>query len=339
MYQDVLSDRQKLVLKSIIEEHVETGEPVGSKVLTDKPYLDFSSATLRNDMAYLESLGLLEKTHTSSGRIPSAEGYRYYVNHLVTRDYDVVSQFPLIDKIFLNQDLSREEMIKKAVDLLSNLTNYMTFASENHYDKSRIAKLNLVKINQHEALLVIITTTARVETKKIKIPAMGFEEFNKVIKAFDKALANHYVKDIKYILKSDGVNEIIKNYIDYQDDIVNTFEKAFADFDEADMIRSSLDTLFEIPEFQDVSRIKQIVSNIEHQRIKNLLPNESNGLMVRIGNDFDGIKDCTIISVPYQINDEDGGTIAVVGPKRMEYKKVIPLLEYIAKNMTKFFKE
>lgn len=341
MYQDILSDRQKLVLKMVIEEYVETGEPVGSKVLTDKPYLGFSSATLRNDMAYLESLGLLEKTHTSSGRVPSEEGYRYYVNHLVTRDYDVVSEFPLIDKIFLNKNSSREEMIKDAVDLLSNLTNYMTIASENHFEKAKIAKLDLVQISNNEALLLIVTTTAKVETRRVKIPQMGFDQFSKIIKAFDKALANHYIKDCKYILKSEGVSEIIKQYIDYQDEIIETFEKAFEGFEEFETIRSGLDGIFDIPEFQDVSRIRQIVKNVDEDMLQDVIKNHSNGLEVRIGNEtnFKGMEDCSIISIPYQVNEEDGGMIAVIGPKRMEYKRVIPLLEYIAKNMSKFFKE
>ena len=107
-----LSNRQKLILKAIIEEYVSSGEPVGSKVLTAKPYLEFSSATIRADMAYLEMLGLLEKTHTSSGRIPSVSGYKYYVEHLVTRDYEVVNHFPLIDKIFNDETLNKEQMIR-----------------------------------------------------------------------------------------------------------------------------------------------------------------------------------------------------------------------------------
>ena len=121
-----LSNRQKLILKAIIEEYVSTGEPVGSKVLTEKPYLDFSSATIRADMAYLEMIGLLEKTHTSSGRIPSVSGYKYYVEFLVTRDYDVVNHFPLIDRIFNDESLNKEQMIKKSIDLLSDLTNYIS---------------------------------------------------------------------------------------------------------------------------------------------------------------------------------------------------------------------
>lgn len=340
MFENRLSNRQKLVLKAIIEEYVSSGEPVGSKVLTEKPYLDFSSATLRNDMAYLEEIGLLEKTHTSSGRVPSELGYRYYVEHLVTRDYDVVNQFPLIDKIFNDQSLNKGEMIKKAIDLLSSLTNYMTVASENRFDNTRIAKLDLVQISEYEALLLIVTNQAKVETKQIRIPQMGFKEFKKVIDAFDKALKNSLVREVKYILKSDGVNEIISQYIDYQDEILTTFEKAFNEFNQTNTYRSGIDTIFEIPEFRDVDRIRDIMQSVNDQKIHSILTAPTTGLSVRIGqeNTIRTMTNCTVISVPYQIGDEDAGTIAVIGPTRMEYRRVIPLLEYIANNMSKLFK-
>ena len=340
MFENRLSNRQKLVLKAIIEEYVSSGEPVGSKVLTEKPYLDFSSATLRNDMAYLEEIGLLEKTHTSSGRVPSELGYRYYVEHLVTRDYDVVNQFPLIDKIFNDQSLNKGEMIKKAIDLLSSLTNYMTVASENRFDNTRIAKLDLVQISEYEALLLIVTNQAKVETKQIRIPQMGFKEFKKVIDAFDKALKNSLVREVKYILKSEGVNEIISQYIDYQDEILTTFEKAFNEFNQTNTYRSGIDTIFEIPEFRDVDRIRDIMQAVNDQKIHSILTAPTTGLSVRIGqeNTIRTMTNCTVISVPYQIGDEDAGTIAVIGPTRMEYRRVIPLLEYIANNMSKLFK-
>ena len=340
MFENRLSNRQKLVLKAIIEEYVSSGEPVGSKVLTEKPYLDFSSATLRNDMAYLEEIGLLEKTHTSSGRVPSELGYRYYVEHLVTRDYDVVNQFPLIDKIFNDQSLNKGEMIKKAIDLLSSLTNYMTVASENRFDNTRIAKLDLVQISEYEALLLIVTNQAKVETKQIRIPQMGFKEFKKVIDAFDKALKNSLVREVKFILKSEGVNEIISQYIDYQEEILTTFEKAFNEFNQTNTYRSGIDTIFEIPEFRDVDRIRDIMQAVNDQKIHSILTAPTTGLSVRIGqeNTIRTMTNCTVISVPYQIGDEDAGTIAVIGPTRMEYRRVIPLLEYIANNMSILFK-
>ena len=335
-----LSNRQKLILKAIIEEYVSTGEPVGSKVLTEKPYLDFSSATIRADMAYLEMIGLLEKTHTSSGRIPSVNGYKYYVEHLVTRDYDVVNHFPLIDRIFNDESLNKEQMIKKSIDLLSDLTNYMTLASENNYDHIKIAKLDLVQINDFEALLLIITSTAKVETRQIRIPKMGFNEFKKVIDAFDKALHNCYVGEVKYILKSENVANIISQYIDYQDEILRTFESAFSTFAQTKTIHSGIDTIFEIPEFRDVDKIKEIITAVNNESINSLIAKPTRGLSVRIGqeNNISVMNDCSIVSVPYQIGDDEGGMIAVIGPTRMEYNRVIPLLEYIAKNMSKLFK-
>ena len=335
-----LSNRQKLILKAIIEEYVSSGEPVGSKVLTAKPYLEFSSATIRADMAYLEMLGLLEKTHTSSGRIPSVSGYKYYVEHLVTRDYEVVNDFPLIDKIFNDETLNKEQMIKKAIDLLSDLTNYMTLASENNYEHIRIAKLDLVQISDFDALLLIITSTAKVETRQIKIPKMGFAEFKKVIDAFDKALHNCYVSEIKYILKSENVANIISQYIDYQDEILRTFEVAFSSLNQTKTFHSGIDTIFEIPEFRDVDKIKDIITAVNDESINSLIAEPTRGLSVKIGqeNNISMMNDCSVVSVPYQIGDDEGGMIAVIGPKRMEYNRVIPLLEYIAKNMSKLFK-
>jgi heat-inducible transcriptional repressor len=335
-----LSNRQKLILKAIIEEYVSSGEPVGSKVLTAKPYLEFSSATIRADMAYLEMLGLLEKTHTSSGRIPSVSGYKYYVEHLVTRDYEVVNDFPLIDKIFNDETLNKEQMIKKAIDLLSDLTNYMTLASENNYEHIRIAKLDLVQISDFDALLLIITSTAKVETRQIKIPKMGFAEFKKVIDAFDKALHNCYVSEIKYILKSENVANIISQYIDYQDEILRTFEVAFSSLNQTKTFHSGIDTIFEIPEFRDVDKIKEIITAVNNESINSLIATPTRGLSVRIGheNNISVMNDCSIVSVPYQIGDDEAGMIAVIGPTRMEYSRVIPLLEYIAKNMSKLFK-
>ena len=122
----MLTDRQKLILKAIIEEYVTSNEPVGSKMLTEKPYLAFSSATLRYEMQHLEETGYLKKTHTSSGRVPSEQGYRYYVDHLIIRDDDVVEYYKYVDEILDNKYYSKEECIKKITNFLSELTGYYT---------------------------------------------------------------------------------------------------------------------------------------------------------------------------------------------------------------------
>lgn len=335
-----LSNRQKLILKAIIEEYVESNEPVGSKVLTAKPYLDFSSATIRYDMAMLEEMGLLEKTHTSSGRIPSELGYRYYVEHLVIRDYDVCEQFPLIDKLFDNQQLKREEVLEGAINLLSELTNYMTVASSSNLDHNRIKKIDLVQISQNEGILLIVTNQGHVENIRISFPVGEFDDLKSAIETLDQLLRDRFICDIEKILNSKEVVNKIEDYMVYQEEILNAFSKAFANFSKEKVFQSGYEAIFGQPEFQDVSKVRKLINTISNNNVFDLIT-DNTGLSVKIGteNNITNINDCTVISVPYFINDDDSGTIAVIGPTRMEYRKVIPLLEYIANNMSKLFKK
>ena len=136
--------------------------------------------------------------------------------------------------------------LKKAIDLLSNLTNYMTVAKENVYDLTAIRKLDLVQISDVDCLLIIVTSSAHVESRRIKIPRMGFKAFKSVIDAFDKALKNTPVRDVKFILRSPEVADIIGQYMDYQEEIISTFEQAFKEFNSTKTYKSGIDTIFEI---------------------------------------------------------------------------------------------
>ena len=143
----MLTDRQKLILKAIIEEYVTSNEPVGSKMLTEKPYLAFSSATLRYEMQHLEETGYLKKTHTSSGRVPSEQGYRYYVDHLIIRDDDVVEYYKYVDEILDNKYYSKEECIKKITNFLSELTGYYSAIITSPNDLAKVLKMEIVPRN------------------------------------------------------------------------------------------------------------------------------------------------------------------------------------------------
>lgn len=340
MFQNKLSNRQKLILKAIIESYVETNEPVGSKVLTEKPYLDFSSATIRYDMAYLEELGLLEKTHTSSGRVPSEAGYKYYVEHLVTRDYDVEEKFPLFDQVFSNQRLGREEVVKEAVKILSDMTNYMTVAYSGSLETNKIKKLDLVKINELEAILLVVTNFGHVVNQRIRIPKVGFDALYRTIQSLDKLLMDVRIIDVERLLRSHEIAERIEDYVIYQEEILEAFTQAFIRISQERMFSSGLDNIFNQPEFQNVERVRELISTLEQQNIAKMLESNQNGLSIKIGqeNTISSMGNCTVISVPFVLSDDDPvGAIAVIGPTRMEYRKVIPLLEYIAKNISKLF--
>ena len=168
----MISKRQRMVLKAIVEEYVKTAEPVGSKILTLRPEfkLNVSPATIRNDMAFLEELGLILKTHSSSGRIPSEEGYRLYVREILSEHEGKEMSFPMIDEILERDLISREQAIKESMALVTELTNYASIVMGSASYNARIKKLQFVSLSGRYAVILMITDRGYVESKKIIVP-------------------------------------------------------------------------------------------------------------------------------------------------------------------------
>lgn len=336
----MLSDRQKLILKAIIEEYVISNEPVGSKSLTNKPYLDFSSATIRYDMQHLEEDGYLEKTHTSSGRIPSEEGYRFYVDNLITRDENVKDYFKYVDIIFDDKNYTKEDTLKKICDFISNLTGYYTAIFGSASDFAKVLKMEIVPLEDKEAVLLIVTNSGAVESQKIVIPeGYNMNDLRRIIDLFDKAMYNHSIYEIRDVLSKEASKPRIRQIVNFQDDILNYMIKSFSKFLNQESYYSGLSKLFEHPEFHDYQVMQKILSAIDNEAMRSFARTSTNGLTVHIGqeNNLEGLDNCSIISLPYYIGDNEYGCIILVGPKRMNYRSVIPLLEYIAKSMTKLY--
>ena len=334
----MLSDRQKLILKAIIEEYVTTNEPVGSKALTEKPYLTFSSATLRYEMQHLEEEGYLKKTHTSSGRVPSERGYRYYVDHLIIRDDDVTEYFKYIDEIFDNPYNTKENINKKLASFISELTGYYTSFVASANDFAYVYKLEIVPLGDDEAVLLIVTSTGVVESQKITIPrGYKMDDLMRIISMFDTAMYGHSVYEIRDILSKEAAKPRIRQMVDFQDDILNFMIKAFTRFLDKETVDSGLSRLFNQPEFQNHEIMQKILKAVDSEVMKSFIQNQDSGLKIHIGKEnlCDGLESCTIITIPYYINDNEYGTILLVGPTRMNYRGVIPLLEYVAKSMQK----
>lgn len=338
----MLTDRQKLILKAIIEEYIESNEPVGSKILTDKPYLNFSSATIRYDMQELEESGYLEKTHTSSGRIPAQMGYKYYVEHLITRDDSIEKSFRAFDKIFDDTELSKEDTIKRVVDLLSDETGYMTVISGSSSNYAVVKKLEIIEVSKGEAILLVVTSDGAVQSQAISIPSyVNTDELSRLIDMFDNAMYDRPVYEIREVLSKEVSKPRIRQMVDFKDDILNFIIKCFFKFQNADYYTSGLSKLVNQPEFHEYKSIQKIIDVIDQGIIANTLSEKTHGLTIRIGLDNvdRALQECAIVSIPYIINDNNYGTIAVVGPMRMEYRRVIPMIEYVAKSMSKLYKE
>lgn len=336
----MLSDRQKLILKAIIEEYVSSNEPVGSKSLTNKPYLDFSSATIRYDMQFLEENGYLEKTHTSSGRVPSEEGYRYYVDNLITRDEEVRDYFKYIDSIFDDRNYTKEDTLKNVCDFISQLTGYYTVIFGSASDFAKVLKMEIVPLNDNEAVLLIVTNSGAVQSQKIVIPqGYNMDDLLRIISMFDNAMYNHSIYEIRDVLSKEASKPRIRQLVNFQDDILNYMIKSFAKFLNQESYYSGLSKLFEHPEFQDYQVMQKILTAIDNEAMRSIASSTNNGLTIHIGqeNNLEGMDNCSIISIPYYIGENEFGCILLVGPKRMNYRGVIPLLEYIAKSMTKLY--
>jgi heat-inducible transcriptional repressor len=337
---NVISKRQELVLRAIVEEYVKTNEPVGSKSLVNNPNFDLnvSPATIRNDMSDLEDLGLIVKTHSSSGRVPSEAGYRTYVEILLKKTNNKVEDFPLIDEIFKRDFISREEAIKESMTLITELTNYASVVLGPQGLDSKIKKIQMVSLDNRHGVILLVTDQGYVESRKIFIPeGMNFSEIEKIVLLLNKVLYDCPISRIDEKINESLQDKSFGDYLDFYDDLISVFIRIFTEMAHDKVYLSGQNSILSQPEFQDVNRVKELLYVIESQEILKVVNATEQGVTVRIGNEntIKAMKDYTVISVPYELDDGKSGTIAVIGPTRMEYKKIIPLLEYIAKNIKK----
>jgi len=336
----MLTTRQEMVLKLIVEEYIKTAEPVGSRTLSK--LVDFSPATIRNEMADLEDFGYLEKTHTSSGRVPSDKGYHYYIEKLIGEN-DTAHGFDFIDEIFDKSYVKRDEAIRQAMNLLSQLTNYTTIALGPGAYGSKVKKIELVPLYDNQCILLIVTNMGHVESKQIAIPDnTDMTEMKRVIEIFNDILYDCPISQVSEKLHYEINTEKVKEILMYNKTIIDTFLEAFTKFTQSKYYLTGQNKILYQPEFSNVERVRELLTFFEKNDIFRLVENTDNqGLTVSIGKDnaISAMRDCTVITVPYELNEKDKGTIAIVGPTRMEYQKVIPLIKYLASQMSKLYKE
>lgn len=338
----MLTERQVQILITIIEEFVRSAEPVGSRTLSKMSHIPYSSATIRNEMADLEDLGYLEKTHTSSGRIPSEKGYRFYVDYLnENRDYETTGiELTPINDLFQNKTIEREETIKEAVRVLSDLTNYTSIALGPSANLNKIKKFQFVPLDENSGVLILVTDKGQVVNKNIYLPKhINVKELERVIVLMNETLVDSVVEDIERKLNYE-LKPVFSQFIDYHEKLVDSIVHSLSAIVNERYYLSGKNNIFQQPEFQDIDKLQQILSALENTEVLQFIQGNENGLQVRIGheNRIEAMKNCTVITVPYELEDGGKGAIAVVGPTRMEYSKVIPLLEYIAKNLSKLYK-
>ena len=323
----MIGSRQKELLKTIVEEYVKTARPVGSKALCKK--FKCSSATIRNDMAMLEELNYLEKTHISSGRIPSEEGYRYYVDNLMEPKKISGEDMLKLQTIFNNKELELNDAISKSLEIISDITNYTSVILGKEASDNLLQKVEVIPVSQRQLVTLLITNTGHVENKNIKleenIPA---EEIAKTTELLNKMLIGTPIDEVPSKLEFE-VKPVIRTYIQNYEVVYNAFYNALSNFtNERDVRFTGKANILKQPEFSTVDDVKNIISKFESKDMVSKIEETGDEVKVYIGSESDIDDNVTVIKTKYKANGREG-TIAIIGPKRMEYERVVNMLEYL----------
>ncbi len=329
----MINERQSELLKLIVEDYIKTARPVSSKSLCE--VLDCSSATIRNEMSFLEEVGLLEKTHTSSGRVPSEKGYRYYVDHIMKPKELNGEEMLKLQQIFHNQSLMLSDAIAQSMEIISELTSYTSIVLGSSSKENRVQKVEVVPIDETKLIAIVITDRGHVEHKNIVLPQLvDILEIKQTVDLINKLVVGTPIDEVSSKLEFE-VKPVIGKVVKQHEVLYNAFYNAFSDFaHETDIHFSGRGNMLMQPEFNSADKIREIVSKFEDKEMIRSIEEEQedDGINIYIGSENDFDDDVTIIKTKYSVDGEEG-TIALIGPKRMEYDRVITLLDFIKQNI------
>ena len=336
MKKEDLDERKKKVLQAIVEEYINTAEPVSSGSITKGYGLDYSSATIRNDMAQLENIGFLDKPHTSAGRVPSAKGYRYYVNELLKEDNLSLEEIKYIKNKLEIKVNEIEDLTKVATTTLSEITHYTTVAVGPKADKQIIEEIKFVSLGQRMLMVVIVTDTGLVKETIIKFDEDVTESqvdtlnalFNNRLKGkplakIDRPMAEYIFSEVHYSI---GIMQAIIEQIN-----------RIVEEENNNIFLEGAKKSFDLPEFKSMKVAKNFVNLIDtkEEMLEIFNSGETEDINVFIGDDDENsnLKDFSIITFKHTVGNKDLGTIGIIGPKRMDYSKVIAVMKYISKKL------
>lgn len=324
----MLTGRQNRLLKIIVEEYIKTARPVGSNQICKT--LKCSSATVRNEMSELENLELLEKTHTSSGRIPSEKGYRYYVDNLMEPKKMNGEDMLKLQIIFSNQQLELSDYLAKSLEIISDITNYTMIVLGKTSHENKLKEINIVPIDNKNLVVIVVTDKGIVEHKNITIEA-NIEEIKKTVNLINDLIVGTPIDEVSTKLEFE-IKPIIGRYVKEHEIIYNTFYQVFKDFSNKNINIVGKNNILEQPEFNNIDKVKEIFNKFDSSDIVDKIEEKDNEIKIYIGKESNLDDDMTIIKTSYKTNKQDG-TIAIVGPKRMDYERVVSLLEYIKEHI------
>ncbi len=328
----MITDRQKEILKIIVQEYVRLAKPVGSNLICDT--LNCSSATIRSEMATLEELGLLEKTHTSSGRIPSEKGYRYYVDNLMELKKMSAEDMLKLQIIFRNNQLQFNDCLAESLKLIAEMTNYTSIKLGEASHDNKLKEISIIPLDNDNLIVIVVTDMGCVEHKSISLPNVDLEDVKKTVNLINNLIVGTPIDEVSQKLEYE-IKPIIANYVEEHEKLYNAFYNVFNNFTNKNIDIVGKGNILKHKEFDNVERVGQILEKLEDDNMVKLVDNikgNNNDINIYIGKENDLDDDMTVIETGYKTRQEEG-KIVVIGPKRMEYDRVVSLLEFIKENI------
>ncbi|OGO82958.1 MAG: heat-inducible transcription repressor HrcA [Clostridiales bacterium GWD2_32_19] len=335
----VLDDRKVKILMAIIDDYIKNAEPVGSGTIVKRYDIGVSPATIRNEMANLEELGLLLQPHTSAGRVPSEKAYRLYVNELMKKKQVGKAPISNIQDILRAKIDNPDELIREIARIVSKNTLYAAIVTKPHSEKSTIKYIQLINIDENSVLLVLVINKDIVKNHIFKANiVITQEKLDQISKVLNKNFINHSLKDINIEL----IHRVGVELVDYRNilaPILDVIANTIKGIDKQDCYVAGMKNILDFPEFNDLEKARDMMKFLEESegilKILNMYQSDSDKIMVRIGseNGFSQVDKCSIISVKYNINDSMYGTIAIIGPTRMDYLNTVTLLNGLIKQV------
>ncbi|AUS09479.1 heat-inducible transcriptional repressor HrcA [Laceyella sacchari] len=334
----MLSERQKRILWAIIDDYIISAEPVGSRTVSKKKGVNVSAATIRNEMADLEEMGFLEQPHTSAGRIPSQKGYRFYVDHLLKPYMWSKDDLMALHDFYAYKVDHVEQAIKHMNSILAYLTNCMTFILGPNLSESRLKHLHIIPLYDRLAVSILVTDTGHVYQQRLLLPEdIPWSTLEKLVNLLNHRLSGALISRLDQIVAQELTDEL-QRHVDHFEKLSDLTNQLLHTEQEDRVYTSGTTRILEQPEFRDVDKMKSILDLVEaNDGLVQLLKHKTDGVQVRIGyeNDLKAVQDCSVISASYMINGKPVGTIGVLGPTRMDYGRVIGILDFLAKDFSR----
>ena len=342
--QEELDDRKKRILHAVIRNYLETGEPVGSRTISKYTDLNLSSATIRNEMSDLEEMGYIIQPHTSAGRIPTDRAYRLYVDSMMEEKDREIEE---LKGMLLRTEDKMDKVLKNVANLLATNTNYATVVSAPQIKGNRLKFLQLSKVDDNHILVVIVMEGNVIRNEMIQIDEPVSDEnmlkLNILLNTHLNGLALEEISlgRITALKEQAGIHSVIIG------NVIDALAMAIKGEEDLEVYTSGANNIFKYPELADQQRASELIHTFEEKKAlaklaTDKLSEEGNtGIQVYIGEEapIDSMKDCSVVTATYELEEGMRGSIAIIGPKRMDYDKVVSSLKTMMKELERVYKK